>query len=180
MLASNELLRLFDGLHVLEYHEPDKDEQGKALASLIARHPRGLDMQLGEDGMGLSGGQKRLVALARVALRDPTVALLDEPTSGLDPNTEKAVLSSLSQWCAKPFADGRKRTIVIVTHRPQVLDIVERVIVVDAGRIIVDGPKEIVMQQLAKGISINQGNQPRPTIKQARVKPKVIPKAPAK
>nr|MBX2824975.1 type I secretion system permease/ATPase [Gammaproteobacteria bacterium] len=150
------------------------------LDQVIARHPRGLDMQLGEDGMGLSGGQKRLVALARVALRDPTVALLDEPTSGLDPNTEKAVLSSLSQWCAKPFADGRQRTIVIVTHRPQVLDIVERVIVVDAGRVIVDGPKEIVMQQLAKGISINQGNQPRPTIKQARVKPKVIPKAPAK
>ena len=106
--------------------------------------------------------------------------MLDEPTSGLDPNTEKAVLGSLSQWCAKPFADGRKRTIVIVTHRPQVLDIVERVIVVDSGRIIVDGPKEIVMQQLAKGISVGPGGQQRPTIRQARVKPKVIPKASAK
>ncbi|MGB7180517.1 MAG: type I secretion system permease/ATPase, partial [Burkholderiaceae bacterium] len=150
------------------------------LDQMIARHPRGLDMQLGEDGMGLSGGQKRLVALARVALRNPIVALLDEPTSGLDPNTEKAVLASLSRWCAKPIEDGRKRTIVIVTHRPQVLDIVDRVVVVDAGRIIIDGPKEAVMQQLAKGITVPTSGPQAPVIGQVRAAPKVVPKAQTK
>ena len=121
------------------------------LDQFVARHPRGLDMQLGEDGQGLSGGQKRLVSLARLALRDPAVALLDEPTSGLDPTTERQVLVALADW-AKSRA--RPRTMIIVTHRPQVLDIVERVIVVEQGRIILDAPREQAMRQLAKGISI--------------------------
>jgi len=159
------------------------------LDQMIARHPRGLDMQLGEDGMGLSGGQKRLVALARMALRNPTVALLDEPTSGLDPNTEKSVLNSLAKWYQRPMHDGRQRTLVIVTHRPQVLEIVDRVIVVDNGRILVDGPKAAVMQQLAKGISVSKAgpsrviaqpspNQPGPA--QPSQQPPAAPKTPAR
>lgn len=120
------------------------------LDRFIALHPRGLDMPLGEDGMGLSGGQKRLACLARVALRDPAVALLDEPTSGLDPGTEKQILQSIAQWARS----GRERTLVVVTHRPQVLEIVDRIIVVEQGRIIVDGPRARVMEQLQKGITI--------------------------
>ncbi len=125
------------------------------LDQMIARHPRGLDMPLGEDGMGLSGGQKRLVSLARLALRDPAVALLDEPTAGLDPNTERSILNALNQWAQQPTAHAPRRGLVIVTHRPPVLDIVERVIVMEAGRIVVDGPRAQVMGQLAKGITIN-------------------------
>ncbi len=125
------------------------------LDQMIARHPRGLDMPLGEDGMGLSGGQKRLVSLARLALRDPAVALLDEPTAGLDPNTERSILNALNQWAQQPTAHAPRRGLVIVTHRPPVLDIVERVIVMEAGRIVVDGPRAQVMEQLAKGITIN-------------------------
>ena len=131
------------------------------LDQMIANHPRGLDMQLGEDGMGLSGGQKRLVTLARLALRDPTVALLDEPTSGLDPSTERAVLDSLKQWSLQPVDANQqqRRTLVVVTHRPQVLEIVDRVIVVEGGRILVDGPREAVMQQLAKGITVSRAGR---------------------
>lgn len=125
------------------------------LDQLIARHPRGLDMNLGEDGMGLSGGQKRLVSLARLALRDPAVALLDEPTAGLDPNTERSILNALAQWASQPTAHAPRRGLVIVTHRPPVLDIVERVIVMEGGRIVVDGPRAQVMEQLAKGITIS-------------------------
>ncbi len=125
------------------------------LDQMIARHPRGLDMVLGEDGMGLSGGQKRLVALARLALRDPSVALLDEPTAGLDPNTERGILDVLAKWSLTPTAHATRRGLVIVTHRPPVLDIVDRVIVMEGGRIVVDGPRAQVMEQLAKGITIN-------------------------
>jgi ATP-binding cassette subfamily C protein LapB len=126
-----------------------------SLTQMIARHPRGLDMQLGEDGMGLSGGQKRLVALARLALRDPTVALLDEPTSGLDPSTERTILNTLRQWADTPAASGARRSMVLVTHRPQVLEIVDRVLVLESGRIVVDGPRAEVMEKLAKGITIS-------------------------
>ncbi|MEZ5659001.1 MAG: type I secretion system permease/ATPase [Burkholderiaceae bacterium] len=125
------------------------------LAQMIARHPRGLDMQLGEDGMGLSGGQKRLVALARLALRDPTVALLDEPTSGLDPSTERSILNTLREWSETPNASGTRRALIVVTHRPQVLEIVDRVLVMEGGRIVVDGPRAEVMEKLAKGITIS-------------------------
>ncbi len=121
------------------------------LERFVAQHPRGLDMFLGEDGQGLSGGQKRLVTLARMALRDPAVALLDEPSSGLDPNTEKQVLQSLARWAA---SSERPRTLVIVTHRPQIMEIVDRVIVMEAGSIILDAPREQAMQALSRGISI--------------------------
>jgi len=120
------------------------------LDQFIARHPRGLDMPLGEDGLGLSGGQKRLACLARLALRDPAVALLDEPTSGLDPGTEKQILQAIGQWARA----GRERTLVIVTHRPQVLEIVDRVVVLEGGKVVVDGPRSEVLERLQKGITV--------------------------
>ncbi|HVL58894.1 MAG TPA: type I secretion system permease/ATPase, partial [Burkholderiaceae bacterium] len=128
------------------------------LDRFIAQHPRGLDMNLGEDGQGLSGGQKRLVALARLALRDPAVALLDEPTSGLDPGSEKAVLAALASWGR---AGGRNRTMIVVTHRPQVLEIVERVIVLEAGRVVLDGPRNRVIEQLNQGVTVPREAAPQ-------------------
>jgi ATP-binding cassette, subfamily C, bacterial LapB len=123
------------------------------LDQFIARHPRGIDMPLGEDGLGLSTGQKRLVNLARLALRDPAVALFDEPTSGLDPGTEMQVLQSISKWART----GRDRTLVIVTHRPRVLEFVDRVVVVEQGRIAIDGPRDKVVEQLQKGVNVPAG-----------------------
>ncbi len=121
------------------------------LDQFISQHPRGMDMLLGEDGLGLSGGQKRLVALARVALRDPAVVLLDEPTSSLDPSSEVAILRALDRW---RVSSAQPKTMVIVTHRPQVLEIVDRVIIVEQGRIVLDGPKAQVLAQLNRGVTI--------------------------
>ncbi|MDO4693973.1 MAG: type I secretion system permease/ATPase [Eikenella sp.] len=114
------------------------------LDRLIQSHPRGLDMPLGENGLGLSGGQQQLLALARMTLKNPRVVLLDEPTSGLDQGTENRALRVLADWT-------KERTLLVVTHRPQVLRIVNRIIVVEDGRMILDGPRDAVLQRLTGG-----------------------------
>jgi ATP-binding cassette, subfamily C, bacterial LapB len=126
------------------------------LEPFIAAHPRGLDMQLGEDGLGLSGGQRRLVALARLALRDPRVVLLDEPTSGLDQTTEQMLIKALAEW-------ARDRTLIVVTHRPQLLELVDRIVVLDQGRVVIDGPRSAVVEQLSRGVSVPQPTTGRET-----------------
>jgi ATP-binding cassette subfamily C protein LapB len=118
------------------------------LDRVVQQHPMGLDLPIGEDGHGLSGGQKQIVSLVRLTLRDPKVVLLDEPTSGLDEMTEVAALRTLAEW-------GQQRTLVVVTHRPSVLPFVQRVIVVDQGRIVMDGPRDQVLQRLRGGPAAN-------------------------
>ena len=73
------------------------------------------------------------------------MVLLDEPTSGLDEGTEGRALKALAEWAGS-------RTLVIVTHRPQVLEIVHRIVVIEAGRVLVDGPKAAALETLAKGV----------------------------
>lgn len=111
------------------------------LLPFVQRHPKGLDMPLGENGLGLSGGQKQLIALARMTIRDPKVVLMDEPTSDLDQGSEEMVLQALHKWLAK-------RTLVVVTHRPQVLKLVDRIIVIDNGKIVIDGQRDEVLARL--------------------------------
>lgn len=111
------------------------------LLPLVQRHPKGLDMPLGENGLGLSGGQKQLVALARMTIKEPRVVLLDEPTSDLDQGSEDMVLNALAGWLGN-------RTLVVVTHRPQVLQLVSRIIVMDNGKIVMDGPRDEVLARL--------------------------------
>ena len=111
------------------------------LDQIIRNHPRGLDVPLGEDGLGLSGGQKQIIALARMTLRDPKVVLLDEPTTSLDQGTERMALNAIAHW-------GRNRTMLLVTHRPQVLQIVNRIIVMENGKVVMDGPRDLVLQKL--------------------------------
>lgn len=113
------------------------------LDKIIQNHPQGLDMPLGEDGLGLSGGQKQIVALARLTLKQPRVVLLDEPTTGLDGDTEVRALHALAQW-------AHDKTMVVVTHRPQVLQMVQRIVVVSNGTVAMDGPRDAVLQQLMK------------------------------
>ncbi len=119
------------------------------LDRIIRSHPRGLDMPLGEDGLGLSGGQKQIIALARMTLRNPKVVLLDEPTTGLDQATERMALNAVAQW-------GKDRTMVLVTHRPQVLQIVNRIIVMDNGKVVMDGPRDLVLQKLMQNEGKNE------------------------
>lgn len=112
--------------------------------SVVANHPRGLDMPLTEAGGGLSGGQRQLLAIARMMLREPALVFLDEPTSMMDQATEAKVIEVLGRWL-------KGRTLVLSTHRLQLLVWVERIALLDQGRIVLEGPREKVLQKLAAG-----------------------------
>ena len=108
---------------------------------LLLNQVHGLDLTIRENGVGLSGGQKQALILARTLLRAPNVLLLDEPTASLDEATEQAVIARLRPWLGQ-------RTLVVATHRYAVLALVDRIIVVDNGRIVRDGPKDAVLAAL--------------------------------
>jgi ATP-binding cassette subfamily C protein LapB len=108
------------------------------------RHPEGYDMRVGERGQGLSGGQRQAVALARALLGDPSILLLDEPTAAMDIQSEAALLGRL-----KATLEGR--TLIVITHRTSLLDLVDRVIVIDGGKVVADGPKANFIRQQPTG-----------------------------
>jgi ATP-binding cassette subfamily C protein LapB len=110
----------------------------------VSRHPQGYDMPIGERGEGLSGGQRQSVAIARALLQDPRLIILDESTSSMDTRGEAAFKSRLTE-----ILDGR--TLVLITHRASLLGMVDRLVVLDNGRVVADGPREDVMNALAGG-----------------------------
>jgi len=112
------------------------------LQRLVAAHPMGWELPVGQSGCLLSGGQRQLVALARCLVTRPRILLMDEPTSSMDAQSEAQFLKQLAG------ATG-DCTLVMVTHRPAVLELVHRVIVVDAGRVVMDGPKAQVLAALS-------------------------------
>ncbi|EKJ93209.1 type I secretion system ATPase [Bradyrhizobium lupini HPC(L)] len=107
----------------------------------VRKLPRGLDHPILEGGRGLSGGQKQALLLARLLVRDPAVVLLDEPTAAMDEATERQFIARFKSW-------GKEKTIVVATHRMRVLELVERIIVVENGQIVLDGSKEEVLNTL--------------------------------
>jgi len=107
-------------------------------------HPQGYELQVGERGQNLSGGQRQNVALARALLLDPPILLLDEPTSSMDNPGEERLKERIGAVLAN-------KTLLLVTHRASMLSLVDRLLIVDRGRIIADGPKESVMEALKKG-----------------------------
>ena len=113
--------------------------------NVVASHPRGLDMPLTEAGGGLSGGQRQLLAIARMMLRDPSLVFLDEPTSMMDQTTEAKVIEVLGHWL-------KGRTLVLSTHRLQLLVWVERIALMDRGQILLEGPREEVLKKLSTGV----------------------------
>jgi ATP-binding cassette subfamily C protein LapB len=113
-------------------------------SEFINRHPQGFDMPIGERGLGLSSGQKQTVAVARALLLDPPMLLLDDPSNSLDNRSEDNLKNKLTQ-----HTPGK--TLMLITHRASMLTLVDRLLVVDNGRIIADGPKEQVLEALAGG-----------------------------
>ncbi|MCG9118603.1 type I secretion system permease/ATPase [Laribacter hongkongensis] len=114
------------------------------LTGFVNSHPQGFDMIIGERGDTLSGGQRKAVAIARALLNSPPILLLDEPTSNMDHSTERQIYQTLES-----VLPGR--TLVLVTHHNALLSLVDRLIVIDQGRIVADGPKAQVMQALQGG-----------------------------
>ena len=114
------------------------------IIDFVNAHPQGFDMQVGERGALLSGGQRQGVAIARAVINDAPILLLDEPSASMDRSSEEDLKARL-----RVFAQGK--TMVVVTHRTSLLDLVGRIIVVDGGRIVADGPKEQVVDALRQG-----------------------------
>ncbi|WP_371365396.1 type I secretion system permease/ATPase [Pseudomonas sp. QL9] len=112
------------------------------LDQIAAAHPRGINLPIGEMGDGVSGGQRQLISLARTLLARPKLLLMDEPTSAMDSQTEALFLEHLKRATAD-------QTLVVVTHRPALLSLVDRIVVVDGGKIVADGPKDAVLAALS-------------------------------
>ncbi len=113
--------------------------------AVLARHPLGLHQPIHEGGTGLSGGQRQLANLTRVFLRKPRIWLLDEPTASMDRSLEVKVMQALAQQI------GVNDTFVLVTHKMEMLQLVDRVILVVDHRIVMDGPKGEVLARLQGG-----------------------------
>ncbi len=111
------------------------------VTNFIRSSAAGFGAQVGERGMSLSGGQRQAVALARSLVNDPDVLILDEPTSNMDNASERAIIKRLAS-----VIEGK--TVIIITHRMSLLDLADRLIVIDGGRVIDDGPKQEVLQRL--------------------------------
>lgn len=114
------------------------------VSELARQHPQGFERPVGERGQLLSGGQRQAVLLARALLLDPPLLLLDEPTSSMDNSSEEVLRSRLRDW-------SRNKTLLLITHRTAMLSLVDRLIVLDGGKIVADGPKETVIEALRKG-----------------------------
>lgn len=114
------------------------------LTQFVNRHPQGFDMVIGERGDSLSGGQRQGVAIARAVMLDPPILLLDEPTSAMDFTSEVEFKKRLKTFAAH-------KTVIIVTHRTSLLELADRIIVLDDGKIVADGPRQAVLEDLQSG-----------------------------
>ena len=134
-------------LHLIDISEDDLVHAGKlsGLDEFISKIPGGYDLQLSDGGKGLSGGQRQAIALARAIVHKPSHFILDEPTSAMDMNAENLFISQVG-------AVLKESTMLIVTHRMPLLNLVDRIIVMHEGQIAEDGPKDEI---------INKLNQPR-------------------
>nr|WP_298410016.1 type I secretion system permease/ATPase [uncultured Halomonas sp.] len=114
------------------------------LESMVSAHPQGVEMPVGERGGLLSGGQRQSVAIARALVNDPQILLLDEPTSAMDHAGEEAFKRKLAVY-------AKSRTLIVMTHRSSLLALMDRIVVMDGGRVVADGPKDEVIEALRSG-----------------------------
>lgn len=115
-----------------------------------SRHPRGYDLPIGERGERLSGGQRQAINIARALIAKPAVLVMDEPTSAMDANAEREFIANI-----EAYGTEAGRTLVLSTHKPSMLKLADRIIVMDQGRIAANGPKAEVMRQLSGGAGKN-------------------------
>jgi len=108
----------------------------------IATHPDGYNMRLAERGEGLSGGQRQAIAIARALVSRPSIIVMDEPTSSMDSNSERQLIDRMK-------TELKDSTLLVITHKANLLEMVDRVIVIDQGKVVADGPKEIVLNPAA-------------------------------
>lgn len=113
------------------------------LIDLVANHPKGLNLPITEGGRGISGGQRQLIGLSRMLLCEPSLLLLDEPTASMDASTERRLVSTLEAFSASGI------TLLISTHKSALLSIVDRLLVIQNGRVAADGPRDKVLEWLA-------------------------------
>lgn len=125
MASDDELVKVLELCGALEF---------------VNKLPMGLEHVVMEGGLGLSGGQRQSLLLARSLIRDPNIILLDEPTSFFDERTEKAFVEQLARWAGE-------RTLIIATHKAAVLNIVDRILVIQDGQLALDKPKATVFEQ---------------------------------
>ena len=114
----------------------------------VNRMPRGYDTVIGENGAGLSGGQRQSVALARTLLLGEPVLILDEPTNSMDNATESTIRKRLMEHI-------QDKTLLLITHKAAMLELVDRLVVIEDGKVIMDGPKEDVMRALQERSSVS-------------------------
>jgi ATP-binding cassette subfamily C protein LapB len=137
-----------DNIAVSAPHADDEQVLSAAriggIDEFINAHPKGFDMLVGERGETLSGGQKQGVGIARAMITNPSIVLLDEPTSAMDHSGEESIKKRLME-----AAVGK--TLMVITHRSSLFDLVDRIIVIDGGKIMADGPKDQVIEALRTG-----------------------------
>lgn len=146
-------ISLFDGSlrDNLTLGHPDVDDERlleairlSGLGPMVDRHPDGFDRPMGERGKLVSGGQRQSIAIARALLHDPPMLVLDEPTGSLDHSSEVAIKQNLQEVI-------RQKTLLVNTHRSSMLDLVDRILVIDSGKLVADGPKDEVVEALRQG-----------------------------
>jgi len=143
--------------------------EATGLAQAISSHPKGLDLPILEGGKGLSGGQRQLVGITRMLLAKPSVLLMDEPTASMDSQSELRVMQRLFEQTPKDHS------IVVVTHKPGVLPQVDRLVVMDRGRIVMDGPRDAVLQALKERVDKAMATQQAQAPKEETVTEKPAP-----
>ncbi len=121
-----------------------KASQASGVHEFVSRHPMGYDAPVGERGEGLSGGQRQAIALARAMLLRPNIMVCDEPTNAMDVQAEEAFTKHVQEQI-------HDKTFVLITHRHSLLKLVDRIILLDQGKVLADGPRDKVIEALQKG-----------------------------
>lgn len=135
------------------YIDDDKIIKAATLSGVVdftRNQPEGFDLQVGERGCLLSSGQRQSIALARALILSPRIVVLDEPTASMDDGLEKKLCKNIKHYL------GQDKTLILITHKAQMLELVDRLIVMDGGRVVADGQKEAVLSALRDGVKIQK------------------------